>query len=388
VNGSPPLPSALEQLPRSGIRVVMDRAWELGEPITHLEVGEPDFPTPPHIIEAFCRAAQSGATRYSPNAGIGPLREACARKLAAVNAIHVDPDQVLVTVGAMQGLMSAVMGLTESGDEILTPRPGWPNYKMLIATAGARSVPYDLRTELGDQPDVEQIASLITERTKMIILNTPSNPLGTVLSAEILDQILAIAEAHDLWVLSDECYDQIVFDQPMVSPATRPLGVERTISVHSFSKTYAMTGLRLGYLSAPQHVTALLVKLQESMVACVNTPTQLAGVAALEGSQQCVHDMVAEYRSRRDFAVDLSRSFGIDTREPAGAFYLWLPLPDVDNSLAFAGELLDQHRVAVAPGSTFGESNVAAIRLALAVDKPVIERGLTAIGRLLGKSEQ
>lgn len=379
----PPLPAELERFPRSGIRAVMDRAWELGEPITHLEVGEPRFAAPEHIVEALCRAAESGATKYTPNAGIGPLREACTRKLEAVNDIRVEADQILVTVGAMQGLMCAVMGLTRHGDEILTPRPGWPNYQLLIAIAGARTVPYELLPEHGYQPDPEQIAALITARTKMIILNSPSNPLGTVLSLEVIDEILAIAHAHGIWVVSDECYDQIVFDDQMTSPAARPLGPDQTITVHSFSKTYAMTGFRLGYLSAPRRVTALLTKLQESMVACVNTPTQYAGLAALEGPQSCVSDMVREYRACRDLSVDRARALGLEPREPAGAFYLWLELPSVADSQWFAEQLLTQHRVAVAPGSTFGELGRPAIRISLAADREAIEAGFDAIGSLL-----
>jgi len=341
----PPLPADLERLPRSGIRLVMDRAWELGEPITHLEVGEPRFATPEHIVEAFCHAARSGETKYTPNAGIAPLRAACAHKLATVNDIHVDADQVLVTVGAMQGLMCAVIGLTGHGDEILAPNPGWPNYQLLIALAGARAVRYDLLPERG---------------------------------------YLAIARARGIWVLSDECYDQIVFDQQMISPAARPLGAQQTITVHSFSKTYAMTGFRLGYLSAPRRVTALLTKLQESMVACVNTPTQYAGLAALEGPPSCVTDMVREYRARRDLAVGRARALGLDPRDPAGAFYLWLELPAIADSQSFAEQLLTQHRVAVAPGSTFGELGRPAIRISLAAERDAIEAGFDAIGRVIG----
>ena len=379
----PSLPVALQRIPRSGIRVVMDRAWELGEPIHHLEVGEPGFATAEHIVEAFCRAAKSGATRYTPNAGIRPLREACARKLASVNDIAVDTDQVLITVGAMHGLMSAVMGVAGHGAAILTPSPGWPNYQMLIAMAGARSVSYELRQEFGYQPDPGQIESLITDRTKMIIVNTPSNPLGTVLSAQVIDEILAIASRHGIWVLSDECYDQIVFDEPMVSPASRPLGPEQTITVHSFSKTYAMTGFRLGYLSAPRRVTALLTKLQESTVACVNTPTQHAGIAALEGPQDGLDEMVCEYQARRDLAVARARSLGLEPSEPAGAFYLWLELPEVADSLAFAEELLTTQRVAIAPGTTFGEPGAAAARISLAADRETISAGLDAIATLI-----
>lgn len=378
----PPLPPELERIPRSGIRVVMDRAWELGEPIHHLEVGEPRFATPDHIVAAFCHAAESGATGYTPNSGIQALREACARKLASINRIRVDADQIMITVGAIQGLASAVAGVVRHGDEILTPIPGWPNYQMLIAAAGASPVAYELRQDRGYQPDPAQIESLITRRTRMIILNSPSNPLGILLSEDVIDEILAIAARHGIWVLSDECYDQIVFDGPMISPASRPLGAEQTITVHSFSKTYAMTGFRLGYLSAPRRVTALLTKLQESTVACVNTPTQHAGVAALEGPQDCVESMVREYRARRDLAVARARSLGLDPKVPAGAFYLWLEIPRLTDSLTFAEELLTTHRVAVAPGSTFGEPGGAAIRISLAADSETISAGLDAIGAL------
>lgn len=379
----PSLPVGLERIPRSGIRAVMDRAWELGEPIHHLEVGEPRMATPDHIVDAFCRAASSGATRYTPNAGIGPLREACAEKLGSINDVTVSSDQVVITVGAMHGLMSAVIGLAGHGSEILTPSPGWPNYHMLIAMAGARAVSYELRHELGYQPDPEQIESLITDRTRMIILNTPSNPLGAVLSADVIDEILSIAARHGIWVLSDECYDQIVFDGPMVSPASRPLGPERTITVHSFSKTYAMTGFRLGYLSGPRRATALLTKLQEATVACVNTPTQYAGIAALQGPQACVEEAVREYRARRDLAVASARSLGLEPTTPGGAFYLWLELPDVADSLAFADVLLTTHRVAIAPGSTFGEPGAPAARISLAADRETIVAGLDAIATLI-----
>lgn len=378
----PTVPAAMEDLPRSGIREIMDQAWKLGEPITHLEVGEPGFSTPGHIVEAFCRAVRNGATRYTPNAGIEPLREACARKIRTYNEIAVDADQVLITVGAMQGLLAATIGLVESGDEILTPTPGWPNYQLLIALAGAHPVSYGLESKNGHQPDPGQIASLITKRTRMIILNSPSNPLGSIVGSDVIDEILGIAARHGIWVLSDECYDQIVFDGKPVSPAARPLGPDRTITVHSFSKTYAMTGFRLGYLSGPRRVVSLLTKLQESMVACVNTPSQHAGVEALSGPQDCVDEMVAEYRTRRGLAVERARELGMNPLSPAGAFYLWLEVPGLTDSLEFAEELLDQHRVAVAPGSAFGEPTRPALRLSLAASRESITVGLDAIARL------
>ncbi len=365
----------------------MDRAWELGEPIAHLEVGEPGFATPRHIVAAFCEAARSGATRYTPNAGIEPLRVACAQKLRQYNGIKVDADQILITVGAIQGLLSAVIGLVEHGDEVLTPRPGWPNYQHLVAMAGAHAVSYDLEPVRGYQPDPDQITSLITQRTKLIILNSPSNPLGTVLAPEIIDAILDVADRHGIWVLSDECYDQIVFDGVPVSAAAREQGSENTITVHSFSKTYAMTGLRLGYLSAPRKVISLLTKLQESTVACVNAPTQYAGLEALDGPQDCVVRMVSEYRHRRDLAVEKSRQLGLEPHVPDGAFYLWLEPPGISDSLVFAEELLTRYRVAVAPGSTFGETGLPAIRLSLAADRETITVGLDAIGHLMSTIE-
>lgn len=380
---APEIPAAMENLPRSGIRAVMDRAWELGEPITHLEVGEPGFSTPDHIVEAFCEAARNGATKYTPNAGIDALREACSEKLRRYNGIEASPSQILVTVGAMQGLLSAVAGLVDPGDEVLVPNPGWPNYQLLIAMAGARTVAYDQTSQSAYQPDPVQIASLVTERTKMIILNSPSNPLGAVLTPDVMDEILMIADRNDLWVLSDECYDQIAFEGVPVSPATRPLGSERVITVHSFSKTYAMTGLRLGYLSASRRVVALLTKLQESMVACVNAPTQHAGVAALTGPQECVDEMVGEYRMRRDSAVEQATQLGMALHPPAGSFYLWLEPSGLGNSLEFSERLLTTHRVAVAPGSAFGETGRPALRLSLAASQEAIGVGLDAIADLL-----
>lgn len=387
MRATPPLPADLEAIPRSGIRVLMDRAWEIGEPITHLEVGEPGFSTPDHIVEAFCHAARAGATRYVANAGIAPLREACARKLSDVNGIEVAPDQIVATVGAMHGLMSAVVGLTRTGDEILTPRPGWPNYLSLIALAGCRAVPYDLRTDAGGAPDPVQLESLVTPRTKMIIVNSPSNPLGTILGPEELDAIHDLARRHGLWVLSDECYDQIVFDDEMVSAAARPGGAEHTITVHSFSKTYAMTGFRLGYVSAPPRVAALLTKLQESMIACVNTPTQHAGVAAIEGPQDELQAMVSEYRARRDLGFETARDLDLRPRRPTGAFYLWLEADGIGDSSAFAERLLTTHRVAVAPGSTFGEQRAPALRISLAAPRAAITAGLAAIRAQLDDDE-
>ena len=384
MNTAPQIPPHLAAAPRSGIRAVMERAWEIGEPITHLEVGEPDFPTPPHIIEAMAQAAFDGATGYGSSSGLPELREACAAKLAAYNGIAVTPAQVLITAGGMQGVYATVMSLLSADDEVLIPEPGWPNYRLALQLAHGRVVPYALHSGAGFQPDLAEIEQLLTKRTRMIIVNSPSNPLGCIWSPETVAAVVELAASRGIWVLSDECYDQIAFDGAPLSPASLDGSSELVISVHSFSKTYAMTGFRLGYVSGPSEAMGVLTKMLEAQVLCVSTPAQHAGLAALRGPQDCVSEMVEQYRQRRDAAVGLATAAGLSPSEPAGAFYLWVELPTgVEDSTAFAERLITEHRVAVAPGATFGEPDRPALRLSLAADSESIVNGIGAIGDLL-----
>lgn len=379
----PQIPNEMLRLPRSGIRAVMDLAWAQEGPVIRLEVGQPDRIPPQHVRQAMAESVLAGETGYTPNAGIPELREACAAKLGRVNRIEVGPDQVLVTAGAMQGLSAVMLGLTEAGDEILVPDPGWPNYEMAARIARAVPVAYPLAANDAYLPDPGTIETLITDRTRMLVVNSPSNPLGTVIDASLMSELADLAQRHDLWLLSDECYDQIVFGGE-VAPSPASTGIDRVVSVHSFSKTYAMTGLRVAYVSGPEPVIATLTKMQEALVACVNGPAQKAAVAALDGPQDFVVDMREVYRRRRDRAVAAAGSLGLPLLRPDGAFYLWLPLGEgIGEPMEFCRRLVEEHGVAVAPGSTFGEQGGGAIRVSLAAREEDIVEGLQRIAQFL-----
>ncbi len=398
----PKIPPRSAELPRSGIRAVMDLAWASTAPVIRLEVGQPDAAPPEHVLEAITASIQRKETGYTPNAGIPELRAACADKLARVNRIHVDADQVLITAGSMQGLSATALALADPGDEVLVPDPGWPNYRMVSRLTSLQAVPYPLRRETGYRPDFDELAHLVGERTRMVVINSPSNPLGVVWDAAVMSDWVRFAEEHDLWIVSDECYDQIVLDDLLedagvaegpaaassavaVSPAALPGGSERVVTVHSFSKTYAMTGLRVGYVSGPPEVLATMVKMQEALVACVNGPAQHGAVAALQGPQEFVSERRESYRRRRDRAIEVSDELGLPYQRPSGAFYLWLPLRLHGRSgVELAEELVRDAGVAVAPGETFGSEGEGAIRVSLAAAEDDIAAGLRRIVAHLG----
>ncbi|WPB89938.1 pyridoxal phosphate-dependent aminotransferase [Streptomyces malaysiensis] len=251
----------------------------------------------------------------------------------------------------------------------------------LATLLGARPVGYNLLPEAGFEPDFDQLERSITERTRVILVNSPSNPLGSVLSVESMQRLLDLARRRDLWVVSDECYDQIVFDGSFTSFATLEDRPERVVTTWSLSKTFAMTGWRIGYVHGPAEFAGTLCKVQEPIVASVNTPAQYAAIAAVTGPQQFVADSVAEYRARRDLVCDALDAFGVHTVRPDGAFYVWVPLgPDADSTES-ARRLVTEHGVAVAPGSTFGSQGDHAIRLSLAASREDLREGLD---RLLG----
>lgn len=380
----PTVPTRTSELPRSGIRVVMDLAWASTEPVLRLEAGQPDVAPPDHALEAMRESIARKETGYTPNAGLPRLREACAAKLARVNGIHRSPEQVMISTGSMEGLLSAVLGLGEPGDEVLIPDPGWPNYAMVCRLTSLRGVAYPLRPENEYRPDFDEVEALITERTKVVVVNSPSNPLGTVWDVDVMRGWVELAERHDLWVLSDECYDEIVFDVDATSPATVEGGDKRVVAVHSFSKTYAMTGLRVGYVSGPLHVIETLTKMQEALVACVNGPAQRGAIAALEGPQDFVAEMRERYRRRRDLALSVARETAIPLVVPQGAFYLWLPLGvGIGDTMEFCRRLVRDAKVAVAPGETFGSNGAGAIRISLAASEETIDEGMRRIASVV-----
>jgi aspartate aminotransferase len=255
------------------------------------------------------------------------LREAIAAKVGELNGYQVEPDQVVVTAGGIEAIYLAMLGVLEPGDEVLLPDPGWPNFRMMARVVHAVERLYPLRPELGFLPAPEDLERAVGPRTRAVVLNSPSNPLGTIIGADRLSELLDLAAEHDLWVISDECYDAITFDGTFASPAAvgHP---DRVISCYSFSKTYAMTGWRIGYLVVPAGTPSPLGRLQQALLSCVNAPAQLAALAALTGPQDQVARMRDAYRERRDRLVALLERLGVACHRPAGAFSAWVDVAD------------------------------------------------------------
>lgn len=375
----PELAPHITAMPRSGIRVIMDLAWSIDAPVIGLHVGEPSFDTPPHVVQAIKDALDRGATKYVPNAGIPELRTAVAAKLAAYNQLTVGPDQVVISAGGMQALSVAFAATLRAGDEVLIPDPGWPNFAMMAQLTQTTPVWYQLQPEKGFLPDVADLAPLVTDRTRAIIVNSPANPLGTVLDATTAEALCRFADEHDLWLISDECYDALTFSVPHVSPAVFDRE-RRVLSCFSFSKTYAMTGVRVGYLAMPPGVDAVAAKMQEALVACVNASAQYGALAALQGPQDAVAEMRDTYQERRDAATALLDRAGVGYQRPDGAFYLWIDVRDRTADVTqWAVALLQDHHVAVAPGTTFGPAGEGWIRVSLATETNALLTGLRRI---------
>src|ERR1700704_5166115 len=337
--------------------LVRARALEAkGRDIVHLEIGEPDFDTPPAIVAAGVAALERGETHYTQSAGVIELREAIAIYLKQRRGVRADPGQVIVTPGAKPIMFYALLALLDDGDEAIYPDPGFPIYSSMIDFAGARGVPMALREENGFQPDLDELRRLVTPRTKVLVLNSPNNPTGGVLSREAIREIAAIARERDLWVLADEIYGELVYEGEHHSIAVEEGMGERTILLDGFSKTFAMTGWRLGYGVFPRALVEPVTKLVINSNSCTAAFIQLAGLAALRGPQDPVARMVEEYRRRRDLVVSSLRATpGIRCAMPQGAFYAFpdvrqLPLP----ASAFATHLLEEHGVATLSGTAFG----------------------------------
>ena len=365
-------------MPRSGIRAMMEMAGRMQE-VIHLEVGEPNFPTPPHIVEAACAAAREGYTKYTPGAGFLSLREAIGEKLASFNGIRATPDEIVVTPGAVAAMYSALMATVDAGEEVLIPDPGWPNYEMMVRCLGAIPRRYPLASSGSFLPQLSELRMLVSSKTKALILNSPGNPTGSVFPAEVVQGLTSLAAEADLYLISDEIYESLIYEGKHVSPAALSRD-GNVITVSGFSKTYAMTGWRVGYAVAARPVAELMAKLQEPIVSCASAVSQKAAEAALRGEQDTVEMMRRAYMSRRDAALTLLAERGIRAVSPHGSFYLMIKLgPDQTDSLSFALRLLERRHVAVAPGSTFGRQSEGWIRVSLATEMDPLLRGLDAI---------
>ena len=384
-----PLAQLPLRIPRSGIREVMDLAIaaEKEGPVIHLEVGQPDFATPAHIVEATCRAVREGHTRYISTAGIAPLREAAARSYERRTGVATSANQILVTTGAMMSLATSFLTLLEPGDEVLLPDPGWPNYSTSVALARGVPVPYTLRAPRF-LPDLDELASLVTPRTKILLLCSPSNPTGQVHDAALTEALVAFARRNDLWVVSDEIYSEIVFEGSAPSVLNFDTD-ERCLVVSGVSKTYAMTGYRIGFTRGRLDYINVAAKLQEPFVSCGTAFSQYAAVAALDGPQDCVAEMCAAYRRRRDIALDVLRKRGRYQYTPGGAFYVLVDISAAAmDSRDFAVRLLGEKRVAVAPGSTFGTLSAGAVRVSVASRDEDVREGVERICDFIDERKQ
>lgn len=379
----PALSPHVATVPASGIRRLFEIALTL-EDVTYLAVGEPDLPVAPHIVDAAKAAWDAGDTNYSANGGMPALRQAFAERFTTDRGVALDSDRVWATVGGTQALHQALGFMLDPGDEVLVPDPGYTTFSMSPRMLSAVPVPYALREEAAFLPEPAELDRLITARTRAIIVNSPSNPLGTVLDEARAREILDFARRHDLWILSDEVYSELTWDAPHVSLTaidTRETGGERVVGVFSLSKTYAMTGIRVGFLVAPHAWGEPLRSAQEAMISCLNAPAQRAAVAALAGDQGAISEARAHYRGNLRAATDLLDDRGISYLEPSGAFYLWIDMRHVsgDDVAAWTHAFLREHRVAVAPGSAFGASGEGWIRVCLAASRDDLLHGLALL---------
>ena len=366
-----------QKTPHSVIREMFALQTGLDNVIS-FALGEPDFTAPQHVIDATVASLQRGETHYTPNAGIPALRQAVS-DLYKRRGLDYKPSEVLIGAGAISMLNLACTAMLDIGDEVLVPDPGWANYVGLMMQVGAVPVPIHLKEENGFMYDVADLQAALTPKTKMILLNSPSNPTGGVASADNLRQIADFAKANDLYILTDEIYRELLWDdEPYTSIASFPGMKERTVVVDGFSKTYAMTGWRLAWAVAPEEVIVVMTKLRENVLSSVNEGMQWGGVAALNGSQECVEEMKRQYRRRREIIVGgLNDMKGVSCLMPKGAFYAF---PNISKlgipSREFAMRLLKEKHVVVVPGTGFGEGGEGFVRLAYATSEDNIREGL------------
>jgi len=362
----------------SGIREVVNLALVTPGCI-RLEVGEPSFRTPEHIVDAAVEFARTSPIRYTATAGILSLRERLVAKLDHVNHIKTGVDNINCTVGGVGGIAAAIASLIEPGDEVLLPDPAWPNYRLMLAWAHGVLVPYPCSPENKFLPEPAEIEKLITPRTKLIVVNSPCNPTGALFPRKLLEQLVDIAVKHNLYLLSDECYDQVILDGEHVSPASF-CDDGRVISAFTFSKTYAMTGWRVGYVVANAELSDSITKVLESNSSCLPTICQKAAEAALDGPREPLERMVDAYRERRDLCVGLLEESRMLISRPQGAFYI---MADVSasgmNSRDFAFDLVKSKQVAVAPGTAFGQTAKDSVRISLASSPEDLSTGIARI---------
>ena len=373
----------LASIPESTTMKISAMAKKLnaaGLDVIDLGVGEPDFDTPKNICDAAIRSLARGDTHYLPTSGIPELRAAIAEKLSQENGIEVSPDLVSVVPGAKMAIFAAMQALLDEGDEGVLIGPSWVSYEPCINFAGGR-----VRwAEVDDRFEPVSLADSITPKTKMILVNSPSNPTGAVFGRRILEEIRDLAVDHDLMVLSDEIYEKIIYGQDHLSIGSFSGMEERTVTVNGFSKCYAMTGWRLGYLAGPQEVMKWVNRILSHSVSHATTFVQWAGVAALKGPQESINAMVAEFRARRDLLVAGLAEIGIRCPLPGGAFYVFPDVSEFGGGDAFTERILSEAMVAATPGSAFGPGGAGHVRISYAASRERLTEALARIEKMLG----
>ncbi len=356
-----------------------------GKEIIHLEIGEPDFDTPKNIVEAGVEALRGGYTHYGPSAGLPQAREAIANYVSRDRGVTVEPNQIVVTPGAKPIIFFACMALLDEGDEVIIPNPGFPIYESMITYLGARAVPVQLREDHGFAFDPDELEDLVTDRTKMIVVNSPQNPTGGVLPSSTLERVAKLANDRDLYVFSDEIYSHVLYEGTHDTVYRFPGMPERTIILDGHSKAYAMTGWRLGYGVMPPALAEKIAKLMTNSNSCTASFTQMAGIEALNGPQDSVDTMVSEFKARRDLIVDgLNQIPGITCHKPLGAFYVF---PNITATGRKSKELetllLETAGVAALAGTSFGEFGEGYLRFSYANSQDNIRRALEKIADTL-----
>ncbi|OUQ51865.1 pyridoxal phosphate-dependent aminotransferase [Lachnoclostridium sp. An118] len=375
----------MESLPFSEIRAVMEKATKMqqaGENVIHLEIGRPDFDTPEKIKEAAYESLKAGHVFYTSNYGIPALRKEIAKWETEHHGVQYDADEVLVTVGVGEATYASMAAFLEDGDEVLVPNPVWLNYIHVPSSLGAVPVTYNLKEENNYQIDMEELASKITDKTKMIVIVNPSNPTGGVLSRETLEKLSQLAIKNDLLVVADEIYSQLVYDDTKhVSIASLPGMKERTITLGGFSKAYSMTGWRLGYMCAPRGIIAACVRVHQYTITCASSFVQEAAVTALRDCSDDVEAMRQEYQRRKDYAVKaLNEINGISCNDPQGAFYIFVNVKSLGmSSMEVAEYFLEEAKVAMVPGSAFGSEGEGYLRLSYACSYEDLQEAIRRI---------
>jgi len=379
--------SRVSQLNGEGALAVYSRAKELereGRSIIHLELGEPDFHAAAPVVDAVRGAVAAGRDRYVSTRGVPALREAIAEYLKRTRRLEVTAEQVLVAPGCKMALSLAMMALIEPGDEVLYPDPGFPIYPSFTRGLGATAVAFGLEEKNKFQPDIAEITAKITPRTRVLIFNSPNNPTGTVFSDAVLAQMAELAERRDLWIITDEVYARILFSGEYKSIWALPGMAERTVIIDGFSKSFAMTGWRLGYAVAPKHVVDAMDLLVLNTFTCAAEFTQVAAIEALRDSTQAVEAMVAEYRKRRDlFVAGLNRIAGFRCQAPDGAFYAWVNIEDTGMPAEEVQRLLlEEAGVAGIAGAAFGPGGQNYLRFSMVSARNLLEDALERMQRI------